>query len=80
MKVYLLVKAKVPKPIINEFDEWYQKYHLSEAHYSFRSLKAFRYWVNGNEHHAYYKFKNIKMPKFIELYIKEVTIKIKKLS
>ena len=59
MNVYLLVKAKVPKNIVNEFDEWYQKYHLLEAHFSFKSLKAFRFWINDNEHHAYYKFKNI---------------------
>ena len=46
MNVYLIVKAKVPKNIVNEFDEWYQKYHLSEAHFSFKSLKAFRCWIN----------------------------------
>ena len=59
MNVYLIVKAKVPKNIVNEFDEWYQKYHLSDAHFLFKSLKAFRCWINENEHHAYYKFKNI---------------------
>ena len=59
MNVYLLVKAKVPNNIVKDFDEWYQKHHLLEAHFSFKSLKAFRCWINDNEHHAYYKFKNI---------------------
>ena len=71
MTVFLIVVAKVPNEIKDDFDEWYEKSHLPEAHYNFKSIVAFRGWVNNDEHHAFYQFKDIttakKVLKSVEL-------------
>ena len=59
MSVFLVVKAIVPENIVNDFDTWYENYHLQEAHSAFKSISAFRGWVNSNQHHAFYEFKDL---------------------
>ena len=58
MSVFLVVKAIVPENIVKDFDTWYKNYHLHEAHSAFKSIRAFRGWVNSNQHHAFYEFKD----------------------
>ena len=59
MSVFLVVKAIVPENIVKDFDTWYENYHLHEAHSAFKSISAFRGWVNSNQHHAFYEFKDL---------------------
>ena len=59
MSVFLIVKAIVPENIVNDFDTWYENHHLQEAHSVFKSISAFRGWVNSNQHHAFYEFKDL---------------------
>ena len=59
MTAFLVVKAKVPNSHIKIFDAWYKEHHLKEAQTSFKSISSFRGWINKNEHHAFYQFKDI---------------------
>jgi len=45
-----------------DFDNWYEKEHLSEAKQSFSAISALRGWEIENEdiHYAYYEFDNVK--------------------
>ena len=77
MTAFLIVKAKVPNNLIKNFDEWYKKYHLTEAHMNFKSISSFRGWISKNEHHAFYQFKDLSTAKNI-LDSKELSLMIKK--
>tara|TARA_B100001778_G_C18071175_1_gene398602 strand:+ start:214 stop:513 length:300 start_codon:yes stop_codon:yes gene_type:complete len=77
MTAFLIVKAKVPNNLIKNFDEWYKKNHLTEAHMNFKSISSFRGWINKNEHHAFYQFKDLSTAKNI-LDSKELSLMIKK--
>lgn len=77
MTAFLVVKAKVPNSHIKIFDAWYKEHHLEEAHTSFKSISSFRGWINKNEHHAFYQFKDFSSANKI-LDSKELGLMIKK--
>ena len=62
MRVFLVVKSFVPLHLKKDFDNLYEKEHLSEAKQSFSAISASRGWEIENEdiHYAYYEFDNVK--------------------
>ncbi len=61
MRIFLVVKSFVPPHLKNDFDDWYEKEHLSEAKQTFSAISASRGWEIENEdiHYAYYEFDNL---------------------
>tara|TARA_B100001057_G_scaffold473755_1_gene538597 strand:+ start:236 stop:541 length:306 start_codon:yes stop_codon:yes gene_type:complete len=62
MRVFLVVKSFVPSYLKKDFDDWYEKEHLSEAKQTFSAISASRGWEieNENIHYAYYEFDSLK--------------------
>ena len=61
IKSYLIVKSYLPKKLIDDFDNWYPKEHLKDAHKEFKAINSFRGWFKINRciHYAYYQFKSL---------------------
>ena len=77
ISVFLVVKASVPDDIVNDFDSWYENFHLHDAHNLFKSISSFRGWINGNQHRVFYEFKDFETANKL-LKSEELKIMIKK--
>ena len=67
MRIFLVVESFVPSHLKKDFDNWYEKEHLSEAKQSFNAISASRGWEtdNGYIHYAYYEFDDLEKAKKI---------------
>ncbi len=62
MSAQFIVRAEVVDAAVkDEFDRWYQREHLVQAHAAFNARRAWRGWsdVDANVHYAVYEFDDL---------------------